>query len=88
MYQRLPYHGHCCSTRDDIGLTTQPFSAEGALAPPPGSHWMKSWSISAGLSRPSSPVSFHGMPLQVWMVRPWMFAAIEFWNAKPTNWTL
>ena len=65
-----------------------PKGAEGALAPPPGSHWMKSWSISAGLSRPSSPVSFHGMPLQVWMVRPWMFAAIEFWNAKPTNWTL
>ena len=27
MYQRLPYHGHCCSTRDDIGLNTQPFSA-------------------------------------------------------------
>ena len=25
MYQRLPYHGHCCSTRDDIGLNTQPY---------------------------------------------------------------
>ena len=27
LYQRSPYHGHCCSTRDDIGLNTQPFSA-------------------------------------------------------------
>ena len=27
MYQRLPYHGHCCSTKGDIGLNNQPFSA-------------------------------------------------------------
>ena len=34
MYQRLPYHSHCCSTRDDIGLNTQPYAALLSLSQP------------------------------------------------------
>ena len=50
MYQRLPYHGHCCSTRDDIGLNTKPYLAFLSLSEP--------FSTVLSLSLPLSALAF------------------------------
>ena len=69
MYQRLPYHGHCCSTRDDFGLNTQPYSAFLSLSEPFSTVLSLSQPLSTllRLSQPSSVVFSLSQPYSAFL---------------------
>ena len=56
MYQRLPYHGHCCSTKGDIGLNNQPFSALLSLTQPAFLSLPQHYAAFLSLTQPYSAI--------------------------------
>ena len=95
MYQRLPYHGHCCSTRDDIGLNTQPFSTSLKLSQPFAAFNLYSTllSLSSAFTQPFSaflsanqPFSAFSQPISDLLSLSVMAVIFMFVENPPTLW--